>query len=91
MNFEDEDYEEDEANNFAVPTPTPTNSPLSGKRIWVLYFGEENGSREDCSIFYTDTEGFENEADALAREKQLQAVNSQNPTFYTQVNFITLV
>ena len=32
---------------------------LSGTKMWILYHGTEEGVREDCSIYYTDSELFD--------------------------------
>jgi hypothetical protein len=85
---EDEDYDEDEGLiNPKSPSPNTANS---GKEIYLLYFGRETGSREDCSVFYETPEVWEGKADAKAREKALNAANTSNNEFWTHLVPVTV-
>ncbi len=44
-------------------------------KIFILYFGGEYGSREDCSIFYAEPKAYKTMSEADAAAKQLKIDN----------------
>ena len=82
--LEDDDEDEDGRGIVNPDSPSP-NTPNSGKKIYLLYFGTETGNREDCSIFYEVPEVWEKKKDAVAREKALNAANKGKDEFYTHL------
>ena len=45
------------------------------KTIFILYWGGEDGSREDCSIFYTKSKAYTTRALAKGAAKRLKIDN----------------
>lgn len=84
----------DEDKGFINPPFTKSNSKstdsLTGKKLWLLYVGTDQGNREDCNIFYADPECYEHRHDALARQKQLKTANQNTYNFYTHLSFIVV-
>lgn len=85
----DDDSSFDEEAGYNIPKKLVTQNNLTGTRIWLVYHGIENGSREDCSIFYAEPEAYSTQADAEAREAQLNAANVGNSIFYAHVTLVS--
>lgn len=78
MTTNDEDFEDE----IVIP-PLTNNSVLD---VYTLYYGEETGGREDCSIFYTDLEVWASLKGVRDREKALIKANKHVDEFYTHVS-----
>ncbi len=72
------------------------------REVFILYWGTETGSREDCSIFYTESEAFTTRARAEARAQGLKAANQAalddedeeedaDESFYTHIDTVEVV
>lgn len=82
------EFDDDDERNIE---PRPTGTPMSGKTMFVLYYGTEDGSREDCSIFYTESELFEVEQDAKERQDELATLNKYVEGYYTELQSIDVI
>ena len=47
------------------------------KRVFILYWGHEQGDPEDCNIFYTESKGFVYQADAVKEGARLEKANQE--------------
>ncbi len=45
-------------------------------QVFILYWGGEEGSREDCSIFYTNCEVWKSRPKAVERAAELTRLNA---------------
>lgn len=56
-------------------------------KVWLLYHGTEDGDAEDCSIFYTACEVFDDETKMKNRQEEIKKRQKKAgaKTAYTEV------
>lgn len=79
----------DAAHNIGILIQEIKDCKLSGTKMWILYHGTQEGEREDCSVFYTESELFKDEQEAKDREDELKNQNNRSG-FYTHLAPLTI-